>query len=383
MASTVSTITAKFSNDSTLKLDGKGKAKIKMRLIWDDNPDNAGDAIDDVICQGVNMDSPGEDGNSTGKTNSLHRGSYGITYTGQPYGKAKRSDTEIGFKDGDGDDWNAQLFIDGVDQQTYTSREVEFKVNGSNTDISVEVGDSLSVAWSTVGCGNSSEGDYVQVYQGSTLRSSATGGTFTDTASSEGTIKYKIKAYNFLEDADGDNGKTNKTINVNVVKKPSGSISLSPSAVVQNNACSVGATANGITVSWTSDGNDGGVEILGNWAGGTAATITSSNKSSGSHVFYPTNSGTNFKLRLKVTNSVGTSITTENQTYTVYDTCPDDFEWSDSTDNTPLNNENRESESITIDGFGPTPDSNNLRIKSNYPIQVSVNGGGWQNVEQI
>jgi len=382
MASTVSTISAKFSNDSTLKLSGKGKAKVKMRLTWDDNPDNAGDAIDDVICQGVNMDSPGEDGNSTDKTNNLHRGSYGITYTGQPYGKSKLSDTRIGFKDGDGSDWNAELFIDGVEQQTYTSREVEFKVNGSNTDINVEVGDSLSVAWSTVGCGNSSEGDYVKVTQDGTERSTATSGTFTDTAA-EGSTTYKVKAYNFLEDADGDNGVTTKKIKVNAYKKPSGTISLSPSAVVQNNACSVGATSNGITVSWTSDGNDGGVEILGNWAGGSAATITASNKSSGSHVFYPTNSGTNFKLRLKVTNAVGTSVTTENQTYTVYDTCPDDFEWSDSTDNTPLNNENRESESITIDGFGPTPDSNNLKIKSNYPIQVSVNGGGWQNVEQI
>ena len=61
------------------------------------------------------------------------------------------------------------------------------------------------------------------------------------------------------------------------------------------------------------------------------------------------------------------------------DRTPDAFEFFDSIENSALVNQNLESNQLIIEGF-EVP----LTIKSNYPIEVMVNGDGiWRNVEEI
>jgi len=61
------------------------------------------------------------------------------------------------------------------------------------------------------------------------------------------------------------------------------------------------------------------------------------------------------------------------------DLTPDEFGFNDSLENTVFVNTNLESNQIEVKGFEVS-----LPIKSNYPIQVMVNGDGiWRNVEEI
>ena len=61
------------------------------------------------------------------------------------------------------------------------------------------------------------------------------------------------------------------------------------------------------------------------------------------------------------------------------DRTPNEFEFDDSLENTPLANINIQSNQLTVQGF-EVP----LTIKSNYPIEVMINGDGiWREVEQI
>ena len=372
-----SSISAKFKNDSQIELSNVGRAKIKLKLEWDDDPDNAGDAIDDVSWNGINMDSPGSDGSSTSTSNVALRGTYDLSYSGQPYGKRKVNDTTICFLDDDGDDCNAYLTIQEVKQQTYTSQDAALLLNGTNGDITIDEGQSVNVAWAVTGNGNTAEGDYVKMKKDGVEVGTSTSGALTYTGLTEGTYTFRLKAYQFVGDS---------TIIIKhkatVAKKPTGTLSISPSGVIQNGTCGVGSSANGVTVTWTSDGNDGGVELTGDFGGVSAPTISASSRNSGSATFYPTNAGANKNIKLKVTNANGTTFTTTAVSYDVYDHCPSDFSWSDSTDNTPLNNTNRESETISISNFGPTSASDNsLPITANKSgLQVSINGGPWQNV---
>jgi len=69
--------------------------------------------------------------------------------------------------------------------------------------------------------------------------------------------------------------------------------------------------------------------------------------------------------------------------FTVRDETPNPFEFTTSDSNQP--NEQRESNTLTINGFSPTQYTDNkLPIKSNYPIQIMINGDGvWRDVQQI
>lgn len=390
-----SSISVKFKNDSQIQLSGNGRAKIKLKLEWDDDPDNAGDAIDDVKWNGINMDSPGSDGSSTSTSDVAIRGTYNLNYTGQPYGKRKVSDSKICFLDNDGDDCNAYLTIVGDPiQQTYTNIAASLTVNATAGDIVIGEGENVSVVWAVTGTtmnskGVSSEGDYAKV------KERVPGGSYTDFSEKPsgsktfknlelGTYRYRLKTYQYITDTEIE-----YTRKVTVVEQPEATLSITPAGVIQNNTCGVGATANGVTLSWTSSGNKNGFEFIGDFGGATAPTITSnSEKDEGSFTFYPTEAGSNKTIKLKVTSEIETSpgaflsYTTPVVSYDVYDHCPSDFEWDDSTDNTPLNNSNRESNTISIKDFGPTSAADNsLSISSNTSgLQVSINGGPWQDV---
>ena len=389
-----SNISVKFENDSQITLSGNGRAKIKLKLEWDDDPDNAGDAIDDVQWNGINMDSPGSDGSSTSTSNVAIRGTYNLSYSGQPYGKRKVDDNTICFLDNDGDDCNAYLTIEGSPiQQTYTDIAAALTVNSTAGDIVVGEGDNVNVVWAVTGTsmnnkGESSEGDYASAKEripgGSYTEFSAKpSGSKTFKNLSKGTYRYRLKTYQYITDTEIE-----ITRQVTVVEQPEATLSITPAGVIQNGTCGVGNTANGVTLSWTASGFENGFELIGDFGGAEAPTITGSDRSEGEVTFYPTTSGANKTIKLKVTSEIETSpgvnlsYTTAAVSYDVYDHCPSAFEWDDSTDNTPLNNENRESNTITIDGFSPTDASDNsLPISSNTSgLQVSVNGGPWQDV---
>ena len=368
MPTSNSNISATFSGNNVV-LSGLGKARITLKLTWRDDPDAYGDAIDDVKFYGISMDSPGSDGTSTGLSTSLHRGTYPMDLTGVINGVGNPhslSPTELGFRDRDGSDNNARLLITGVTNETYTAAVANLYLNGVASDVVITTGQSVGVGWGTEGCGG--DNDFVWVKENGTQISTITSGGLTRYPSS-GTTTYKLRAYNFL----GDETIT-KTLNVTAYDPPSGTISINNTSPLQN--------VDSVTVSWTSSGNGGGVQLIGSFAGGTAPTSVGNNDD---HTFTPTTAGVNYKLKLKVTNGAGESYTTPNVTYQVRDETPSGINFDDSTDNTPLNRTNRESETITVKDFGPTQYTDNkLPIKSNYPIQVQINGDGvWRDVEQI
>lgn len=137
-----------------------------------------------------------------------------------------------------------------------------------------------------------------------------------------------------------------------------------------------------VTVYWTTS-NASYVGLSGS-AGAWGSDIPTNPRSAdSSHTFIPTTGGF-YSATLTVKNAADYTVTSTIN-WKTRDETPNAFSWADSEENTPLNNENLLSNSITINGFGPTQyASNALPIKSNHPIQVQIAGDEvWRNVEQI
>ena len=115
-----STITASFSGggySATLNVGGQGNANIKMKLEWDDNPDDAGDAIDSITILGQTWNSPGENGSDT-RTFNITPGNYNVSCSGQIRPFRSIGGNKITFKDKDGNDANAIFTIQNISQKS-------------------------------------------------------------------------------------------------------------------------------------------------------------------------------------------------------------------------------------------------------------------------
>ncbi|AIX40140.1 PA14 domain-containing protein [Synechococcus phage ACG-2014a] len=117
-----STISAAFNSDSSaLVVSGTGTGIVKLRLSWDDNPNDAGTAVDTISITGDNRTATwrqrGEEGDDTSSVQVTAGTSYTINYSGlnsanNPIDQA--SPTSLRLLDGDSDDTNASFQITGT-----------------------------------------------------------------------------------------------------------------------------------------------------------------------------------------------------------------------------------------------------------------------------
>jgi hypothetical protein len=118
-----STITAQFektgNKSARVVVGGNGNAKIKLRLSWDDDPDDAGDAIDTISVFGTTWNSPNESGQETNTVNNITPGNYNISFSGLINGFKSVSNSSIKMVDNDGNDTNAEFEIISVTQNTF------------------------------------------------------------------------------------------------------------------------------------------------------------------------------------------------------------------------------------------------------------------------
>jgi hypothetical protein len=137
-----------------------------------------------------------------------------------------------------------------------------------------------------------------------------------------------------------------------------------------------------VTLSWSTTGGVSVSRTVNNVAGGLGAAGSMSATGS---VTFTAGTGGVYNTVLSVTNGAGKTVTSSPLVFTVRDETPNSFGWDDKIDVSFLQRENQESNTITINGFGPTQyPLSKLPIKSNYPVQVMVNGDGiWRDVESI
>lgn len=254
---------------------------------------------------------------------------------------------------------------------------VQLYLNGYEKDLDIVQGSLVNVVWASTNPGFSVSGSIstspsVPSINGSGLPGSggksttafplgSTNVTFTGTtAGQSSSITRKVTAY------------ATPVIN---------SFTLSPSPPRFN--------TNTFTLSWQT--TDAVSVSLSGTSGAFGTNLPSSLAVDGSHVFSGVSGGT-YTVTLTAVGPWGNSSSpngpatvSQSITYTVYDETPNSFEFDDKLDASVLARTNIESNTIVINGFGPTTyDNSNLPIKSNYPIQVMVNGDGiWRNVEQI
>lgn len=136
-----------------------------------------------------------------------------------------------------------------------------------------------------------------------------------------------------------------------------------------------------VTLYWSTSGATSVSRSSSNIASGLGAA--GGMATSGSLTFTAGTGGV-YNTVLTATNGAGKSVTSSPVVFTVRDETPNAFEWDDKLDCAPPGSL-QESNTITINGFGPTQYPNSyLPIKSNYPVQVMVNGDGiWRDVESI
>ena len=160
-------------------------------------------------------------------------------------------------------------------------------------------------------------------------------------------------------------------------------ITVYPPPVINNYYVSDSNPLSGDTVTlyWSTSGASSVSRSSSNSASGLGAA--GGMTSSGSLTFTAGTGGA-YNTVLTATNGAGKSVTSTPVVFTVRDETPNAFEWDDKLDCAPPGSL-QESNTIIINGFGPTQYTNSyLPIKSNYPVQVMVNGDGvWRNVEEI
>lgn len=119
-----STITAEFdktgNKSARVVVGGTGNANIKLRLSWDDNPDDYGDAIDSISVFGTSWNSPGNSGSETNTVNNITPGNYNINFNGLIKDFKSVSGSSIKMIDNDGNDTNAEFEIVSITQNSFS-----------------------------------------------------------------------------------------------------------------------------------------------------------------------------------------------------------------------------------------------------------------------
>jgi len=189
------------------------------------------------------------------------------------------------------------------------------------------------------------------------------------TVSPTQTTTYTLSASNVAGSA------TSKSVTVTVYPKPEiDSFTISSTNILQGNT---------ITAQWQTTGATT-VVLSGSSGAFPANQFPPSNVNADGSYSWTAGEGGLYTIKLTAYNEL--EVKEEKiLSFTVRDETPNAFEWDDNLNNSALQNLNIESNTITINGFGPTQyPSSNLPIKSNYPVQVMVNGDGiWRNVEEI
>jgi hypothetical protein len=183
------------------------------------------------------------------------------------------------------------------------------------------------------------------------------------------TTTYTLSASNVAGSA------PSKSVTVTVYPKPEiDSFTISSTDILQGNT---------LTAQWQTTGSTT-VVLSGSSGAFLAGQFPPSNVDADGSYSWTAGEGGSYTIKLTAYNEL--EVKEEKiLSFTVRDETPNDFEWEDKTEISLLERLNQESETITINGFGPTQYSlSELPIKSNYPIEVMVNGDGiWRNVEEI
>lgn len=183
------------------------------------------------------------------------------------------------------------------------------------------------------------------------------------------TTTYTLSASNVAGSA------TPKSVTITVYPKPEiDSFTISSTDILQGNT---------ITAQWQTTGATT-VVLSGSSGAFPASQFPPSNVNVDGSYSWTAGEGGSYTIKLTAYNQL--EVKEEKiLSFTVRDETPNAFEWEDKTEVSLLERLNQESETITINGFGPTQyPLSQLPIKSNYPIEVMVNGDGiWRNVEEI
>ena len=237
----------------------------------------------------------------------------------------------------------------------------------------VTVGTNVTVAWECTDIDLFPPTGAISISPAGTSANGMQGLNGPVTANSSLLTTPAVGSYEITYTGTNDGGSTSATSYLTVYAKPEVS-----SFTISNTSPAQGQS---ITLSWTTTGASE-VSISGNanaFAGGSGSP---SSNLSGSYTWSPSIGG-NFSATITAKNPVGYTVT-ETVYWTVRDETPFSFEWDDKIDSSPPGSL-QESNTININGFGPTQyPSSKLPIKSNYPVQVMVNGDGvWRDVQQI
>lgn len=237
----------------------------------------------------------------------------------------------------------------------------------------VTVGTNVTVAWECADIDLFPPTGEINIYPTGTSANGMLGLNGPVTANSSLLTTPAVGVYSIIFLGTNDGGSTSAGANLIVHAKPViSSFTISNSSPIQGQS---------ITLTWVT-ANASEVSISGNanaFAGGSGSPSSSL---SGSYTWSPSIGGS-FNATITAKNPVGYTVT-ETVYWTVRDETPNSFGWDNSLDSSPPG-VLKESNTISINGFGPTQyPSSQLPIKSNYPVQVMVNGDGvWRDVQQI
>lgn len=246
---------------------------------------------------------------------------------------------------------------------------VQLYLNGSAQDLSISLGDSVNVVWETI---SSDLFDPTGSISSSPSLSGLNGGVTANAGITLTTFPIGTTSITFTGTNDG--GSTSITRSVTVYALASiTSFTISKTNPLQGET---------VTVTWTTS-NAQFINLTPSPANAFPGVNVSNLGVNGSFNFVAGEGGS-YSAKLKAVNPVGQFVE-QSIFWTVRDETPNAFGWDPKVDVSLLQNENQESNTILINGFGPTQYTNsNLPIKSNYPVQVMVNGDGvWRDVEQI
>lgn len=387
-----SNVTAQFSgsgSSASLNCTGTGTAQVKMRLSWDDNPDDAGDAIDTISVLGQTWNSPGESGSVTNTVTVTAGNNYNLSFGGLQNNFKSVSATSIKMKDNDGNDTNAEFEIRSVTNNTF-SESVQASINVPNNTIG-----SLCT---TVTWGGSGGGTYKMSGPGANSTSSSgnesrcigsgsnpCGGespkikTWTmKTTSPSGCVAEVSDSTNFYTD---DNPTDNWTTSF---------INLEPNTQYDVELGTMSCVDMSTTVSASGSGNfmKKGNSVSGskNYNNGDKVQLRFTSKGFNTNV-----SGETGEFGKTNSKTITVNFPSYSKTITVTTRAPkirETFNYNDKVGQYPYEDIDLISNSPTSHLTTQTIKMNDIEIDmpfkvSNGNVQINVNGGGWQNTGSI
>lgn len=193
---TPSNISAVFdkqgSKNARVRVTGTGSANISFTLDWSDNPGVAGDAIDSISLNGMNFNSPGDNGSQT-RDRVFTPGDYNINFSGLLNDFKAVNNKNITMVDNDGDDTNATFSMGNIDNITTTTTITV--VGDITASPSTMVGTNVfSLGWSSSGATSVTIDGVAVAANGS--RSENTGLQSVAGSNSPATRTYTIQACN-------------------------------------------------------------------------------------------------------------------------------------------------------------------------------------------